>query len=77
MYSGCKMPGGEWGQICKSFIRLIFTVLFVQEMTDAIDVDGDGDITKEEFIKNAMECEFVCDMLQVAIGDNEDDDEED
>ena len=56
---------------------LIFTVLFVQEMTDAIDVDGDGDITKDEFIKNAMECEFVCDMLQVAIGDNEDDDEED
>ena len=64
------------GQICKSFIRLIFTVLFVQEMTDAIDVDGDGDITKDEFIKNAMECEFVCDMLQVAIGDNEDDEED-
>ena len=51
-------------------------MLLVQEMTDAIDVDGDGDITKEEFIKNAMECEFVCDMLQVAIGDNEDDEED-
>ena len=34
-------------------------------MSEAIDVDGDGEITKEEFIKNAMECEFVCDMLQV------------
>ena len=45
-------------------------------MTEAIDVDGDGDITKDEFIKNAMECEFVCDMLQVAIGDNEDDEED-
>ena len=34
-------------------------------MSEAIDVDGDGEITKEEFIKNAMECEFICDMLQV------------
>ena len=64
------------GTNLKIFNSLIFTVLFVQEMTEAIDVDGDGDITKDEFIKNAMECEFVCDMLQVAIGDNEDDEED-
>ena len=44
-------------------------------MSDAIDVDRDGEITKDEFIKNAMECEFVCDMLQAGIGnfDEEDD----
>ena len=64
------------GSNLQIFNSLIFTVLFVQEMTEAIDVDGDGDITKDEFIKNAMECEFVCDMLQVAIGDNEDDEED-
>ena len=46
-------------------------------MSDAIDVDGDGEITKEEFIKNAMECEFVCDMLQVGIGEFDDDDDDD
>ena len=48
-----------------------------QEMSDAIDVDGDGEITKDEFIKNAMECEFVCDMLQVGIaGDDSDSDDD-
>ena len=63
-------------QIFDSLLYLLCYLLFVQEMTEAIDVDGDGDITKDEFIKNAMECEFVCDMLQVAIGDNEDDEED-
>ena len=46
-------------------------------MSEAIDVDGDGEITKDEFIKNAMECEFVCDMLQVGIaGDDSDSDDD-
>ena len=46
-------------------------------MSEAIDVDGDGEITKDEFIKNAMECEFVCDMLQVGIAGDESDDSDD
>ena len=45
-------------------------------MRSAIDIDGDGELTKEEFIKHAMECEFVCDMLQVGIGDFDDEDED-
>ena len=46
-----------------------------QEMREVIDVDDDGELTKDEFIKHASECEFVCDMLQVGIGnfDEEDD----
>ena len=46
-----------------------------QEMRGVIDTDGDGELTKMEFIKNAMKCEFVCDMLTV--GFEEDDDDED
>ena len=47
-----------------------------RELREAIDVDGDGQITKEEFIKNAMTCEFICDLMQIgALGDeNEDED---
>ena len=29
-----------------------------------IDVDKDGDISKEEFIKNAMDSEFIADILK-------------
>ena len=35
----------------------------MEEMIRAIDVDGDGEITKEEFIKNALSCEFIHGML--------------
>ena len=35
----------------------------LEEMLDAIDIDGDGEIEKEEFIKNAMKCEFICDIV--------------
>ena len=45
-------------------------------MRTAIDIDGDGELTKEEFIKHALECEFVCDMLQVGIGDFEDEEDD-
>ena len=38
-----------------------------REMAATIDTDGDGEITKQEFIKHAMECEFIADMLPVAI----------
>ena len=45
-------------------------------MRAIIDIDGDGVLTKEEFIKHAMECEFVSDMLVVGF-DDEDEDEDD
>ena len=35
----------------------------LQEMLEDIDVDGDGEIEKEEFIKNAMNCDFICDIV--------------
>ena len=48
-----------------------------QEMRGVIDTDGDGELTKLEFIKNAMKCEFVCDMLTVGFEEDDDDDEDD
>ena len=31
---------------------------------DAVDEEGDGDISKEEFVKNAMKSKFICNMLK-------------
>ena len=31
---------------------------------DAVDKDGDGDISKEEFVKNAMNSKFIHNMLK-------------
>ena len=39
-----------------------------KEMLDIIDVDGDGEISKEEFIKKAETCDFICNALQVING---------
>ena len=36
----------------------------VQDILEAIDVDNDGDITREEFVKNAMKSEFIKNMLE-------------
>ena len=49
-----------------------------KEMLKIIDSDGDGEITKEEFLENAMTCEFICDMFQIGaldeIGEGEEGD---
>ena len=36
----------------------------VSDVKDAVDQDGDGDITKDEFVKNAMQSKFICNMLK-------------
>ena len=36
-----------------------------QEILNIVDVDGDGEISKEEFITKASSCDFLFDMLQV------------
>lgn len=46
-------------------------------MRGVIDTDGDGELTKLEFIKNAMECEFVCDMLTVGFEEDDEDEDDD
>ena len=35
----------------------------VTDVRAAIDDDGDGDISKEEFVKNAMGSKFISDLL--------------
>ena len=34
------------------------------DIRDAVDGDGDGDISKEEFVKNAMKSKFIYNMLK-------------
>ena len=34
-----------------------------RDIMEAIDADGDGEVTKAEYIKNAMKSEFVAGML--------------
>jgi len=36
----------------------------VSDVKDAVDSDGDGDISKEEFVKNAMQSKFIHNMLK-------------
>ena len=34
-----------------------------RDIMEAIDADGDGEVTKDEFIENAMKCQFIAGML--------------
>ena len=36
----------------------------VFDVIEAVDQEGDGDISKEEFVKNAMNCKFIFNMLK-------------
>merc|ERR1739838_472131 len=36
----------------------------VSDIRDAVDEEGDGDISKDEFVKNAMKSKFIFNMLK-------------
>ena len=36
----------------------------VFDVIEAVDQEGDGDISKEEFVTNAMNCKFIFNMLK-------------
>ena len=36
----------------------------VFDVIEAVDQEGDGDISKDEFVKNAMNCKFIYNMLK-------------
>ena len=48
-----------------------------KEILDICDIDGDGEISKEEFITHSLTCDFICDMLQVMEDDDDDFEDED
>ena len=63
---------GAWGKLAKKSIcsrpdvKLNVSVMLascVTDVRDAIDGDGDGEISKEEFVKNAMGSKFISDLL--------------
>ena len=64
-----QRDSGAWCPFNSDRLQLAEDTLAARcrEMADTLDTDGDGEITKQEFIKHAMECEFICDMLPVAI----------
>ena len=41
---------------------------------EAVDVDGDGTVTKEEWVENAMKSHYIASMLGQAVEDQEEDD---
>ena len=41
-----------------------FLLACVQDILEAIDVDRDGDITREEFVNNAMKSSFIRNILE-------------
>ena len=36
-----------------------------KEILEIVDIDGDGEISKEEFVNKAMACEFISSMLEM------------
>ena len=36
----------------------------VFDVIEAVDQEGDGEISKEEFVTNAMNCKFIFNMLK-------------
>ena len=36
-----------------------------KEILEIVDIDGDGEISKEEFVSKAMACEFISNMLEM------------
>lgn len=36
----------------------------VYDVIEAVDKEGDGDISKDEFVENAMNCKFIFNMLR-------------
>ena len=36
--------------------------MIIQDIIDIVDVDGDGIITREEFVMHAMESEFIANI---------------
>ena len=43
---------------------MIFDTVMPNVAKEAVDQEGDGDISKEEFVKNAMKCKFIYNMLK-------------
>ena len=38
--------------------------LLFSPFREAVDTEGDGDVSKEAFVKNAMQCKFIFNMLK-------------
>ena len=48
---------------CMKGITLTPTIVYIIYFRATIDGDGDGDISKEEFVTNAMQSKFIANLL--------------
>ena len=45
--------------------------MFLQNILEALDEDGNGQISKEEFVNNALEIEFINQILTMKASEEE------
>ena len=45
-------------------MKQVLRFLFIEIFRATVDQDGDGDISKEEFIKNSMNSPFIAEVLK-------------
>ena len=72
MWSGCSGEvtlyiDSDWGELSRlggieEDQDLLAACVF--DVIEAVDQEGDGEISKEEFVTNAMNCKFIFNMLK-------------
>ena len=51
-------------QVTDMTILLVLTEIQCQDIRSSIDGDGDGEISRDEFVNNAMKSKFLTNMLR-------------
>ena len=59
------MPRRDTAVSGRAFAKVaIACAVDLSGLIEAVDEEGDGDISKDEFVENAMKCKFIFNMLK-------------